>query len=71
LDAPWGLEGVVSLENTLYSFVGMLLQPYFEKNVRMRLTLPKWGLGSPPGLPKVQNLIAKVKKPGIEHSLYH
>jgi hypothetical protein len=27
-----------------------LSQPYFEKNVRMRLTLSKWGLGSPPGL---------------------
>jgi len=27
----------------------------------MRLTLPKWGLGSPPGLPKLQSSIAEVK----------
>jgi hypothetical protein len=36
-------------------------QPYFEKSVRMRLTLPKWRLGSPSGLLKVQSSIAKVK----------
>jgi hypothetical protein len=35
------------------------------KSVRMRLTLPKWGLGSPPGLPKFQSLIARVKTPRI------
>ncbi len=35
------------------------------ESVRMRLTLPKWGLGSPPRLPKVQSLIARVKKPCI------
>jgi hypothetical protein len=28
-------------------------QPYFEESVRVRLTLPKWGLGSPSGLLKV------------------
>jgi hypothetical protein len=42
-----------------------LLQPYFEKGVRMRLTLPKWELGSPLGLPKFQSLIAGVKTPRI------
>jgi hypothetical protein len=31
----------------------MLSQPYFEESVRMRLTLPEWELGSPPGLPKL------------------
>jgi len=31
------------------------------KSVRMKLTLPKWGLGSPPGLPKLQSLIVGVK----------
>jgi hypothetical protein len=31
----------------------------------MRLTLPKWGLGSLPGLPKVQSSIAMVKTPHI------
>jgi hypothetical protein len=29
----------------------------------MKLTLPKWGLGSPLGLPKLQSSIAGVKKP--------
>jgi hypothetical protein len=31
----------------------------------MKLTLPKLGLGSPPGLPKLQSSIAKVKTPCI------
>jgi hypothetical protein len=31
----------------------------------MRLTLPKWGLGSPSGLPKLQSSIAGVKTPHI------
>jgi hypothetical protein len=42
-----------------------MLQPYLEKSVRMRLTLPKWGLGSPSGLLKVQSSIARVKTPCI------
>ncbi len=32
----------------------------------MRLTLPKWGLGSPPGLPKFQSFIAGIKTPRLE-----
>jgi hypothetical protein len=35
------------------------------ENVRMRFTLPKWGLESPSGLPKVQSLITRVKTPCI------
>jgi hypothetical protein len=31
----------------------------------MTLTLPKWGLGSPSGLPKLQSWIAGVKTPRI------
>jgi hypothetical protein len=31
----------------------------------MTLTLPKWGLGSLPGLPKLQSRIAGVKTPRI------
>jgi len=42
------------------------LQPHFEGSVRSPLTLPKIGLGSPPGLPKTQNTIAWVKTPRIE-----
>jgi hypothetical protein len=34
--------------------------------VRMTLTLSKWGLGSPLGLPKFQNSIAEVKTPRLE-----
>ncbi len=32
----------------------------------MTLTLSKWGLGSPPGLPKLQSSIAGVKTPRLE-----
>ncbi len=32
----------------------------------MTLTLPKWGLGSLLGLPKLQSSIARVKTPRIE-----
>jgi hypothetical protein len=32
----------------------------------MRLTLSKWGFGSPPGLPKIQSSIVGVKSPHIE-----
>ncbi len=31
----------------------------------MKLTFPKWGLGSPPGLPKFQSSIAEVETPCI------
>jgi hypothetical protein len=34
-------------------------------SVRMKLTLPKLGTWSPPGLPKTQSLITGVKTPGI------
>jgi hypothetical protein len=32
----------------------------------MTFTLPKWGLGSPPWLPKTQSSIARVKKPCLD-----
>ncbi len=44
----------------------VLSQPHFWKSVRMTLTLPKWGLGSLPGLSKLQSSIAGVKKPRFE-----
>jgi hypothetical protein len=37
-----------------------------EESVRMRFTLPKWGLGSPPRLLKLQSSIVGVKTPCIE-----
>ncbi len=43
-----------------------LSQPYFWKNVRMTLTLPKRGLGSPLKLPKFQSSIVGVKTPHLE-----
>jgi len=43
----------------------LLSQPYFEGSVRMKFTLPKLGLGSPPRLPKLQSSIAGVKTPRI------
>jgi len=45
---------------------GNVSQPHFWKSVKMTLTFPKWGLGSPPRLPKLQSLIAGVKKPCLE-----
>jgi len=41
-------------------------QPHFEGVMRLPFTLPKMGLGSPPGLPKTQSVIARVKTPCIE-----
>jgi hypothetical protein len=32
----------------------------------MKFTLPKWGLGSPPKLPKTHNSIVGVKTPHLE-----
>ncbi len=45
------------------TIISNLSQPHFWKSVKMTLTLPKWGLGSPPRLPKLQSLIVGVKTP--------
>jgi hypothetical protein len=55
-----------------------VVKPHFEVNmearivvtqlwpsVRMKFTLPKLGTWSPPGLPKTQSLITRVKTPRI------
>jgi hypothetical protein len=39
--------------------------PTLGLNVRMKLTLPKVGMWSPPGLPKIQSSIAGAKTPRI------
>jgi len=39
----------------------LMLQPRFEGSVRMKLTLPKLGLGSPLGLPKLLSSVVGVK----------
>jgi hypothetical protein len=41
-------------------------KPHFEGSVRSPLTLPKMGVWSPQGLPKIQKTIAGVKTPRIE-----
>jgi hypothetical protein len=46
----------------------MVSQPHFWKSVRMTFTLPKWGLGSPPGFLKLQSSIARVKTPRLKAS---
>jgi hypothetical protein len=43
----------------------LVSQPHFGLSVRMKLTLPKVGTWSPPGLPKTQSSIAGVKTPRI------
>jgi len=37
----------------------------------MRLAFPKVGTWNPPGLPKLQSLIAGIKTPCLEVFLYH
>jgi len=48
-----------------HHIASILSQPHFEGSVRLSLTFPKMGLGSPLGLPKIQSSIAKVKTPCI------
>jgi len=50
----------------IWLVVAHLLQPHFEASVRMKLTLPKVGTWSPPGLSQLQSSIAKVKTPHLE-----
>ncbi len=58
----WFLKPV----KTLRFHVVPMSQPHFWKSVRMTLTLSKWGLRSPLGLPKLQSSIAGVKTPCLE-----
>jgi hypothetical protein len=44
----------------------LMSQPRFWKNVKMTLTFPKWELGSPSRLSKLQSRIAGDKTPRIE-----
>jgi hypothetical protein len=44
----------------------MLSQPHFEASVRMRLTLPKVGIGGPLGLPQLQSSTLEGKTPRLE-----
>jgi hypothetical protein len=44
----------------------IMSQPHFEASVRMRLTLPKVGIGGPPRLPQLQSSTAEGKTPRLE-----
>ncbi len=63
---PFRVGHKIHLDTFQLHFSTLLLQPYLWKSGRMTLTLLKWGLGSPPKLPKLQSLIAGVKTPCIE-----
>ncbi len=52
--------------NTSYFFFFFVPQPHFGLSVRMRITLPKVGTWSPPGLLRLQSSIAEVKTPCLE-----
>jgi hypothetical protein len=49
----------------------MLSQPHFWKNVNMTLTLPKWGLTSPLGLPNFRVGLQGSKHLALGCSLYN
>jgi len=48
------------------TWASQVSQPHFEGVVRSPLTLPKMGLGNPPGLPKTQRAIEEVKTSCLE-----
>jgi hypothetical protein len=48
-----------------YSY-NIVVTTLLSKSARMTFTLPKWGLGSSQGLPKLQSSISGVKTPCIE-----
>ncbi len=56
---------MVNYTNYTYGQKHCMWQPHFWKSVKMTLTLPKWGLGSPLGLPKLQSSIIRFKTPCI------
>jgi hypothetical protein len=60
------MMGSLFMERTKNGYSWRVLQPHFEASVRMRLTLPKVGTWSPPGLPRPYNSIAEVKTPRLE-----
>ncbi len=53
-------------QNKCHHEINMRSRPHFEASVRMRLTFPKVGIGSPPRPPQLQSSIAEVKTPHLE-----
>jgi hypothetical protein len=56
----------LTLPNELPLFESWSVTTLLWKSEKMTPSLPKWGLGSPSRLPKLQSLIAGVKTPCIE-----
>jgi hypothetical protein len=65
---PFSIENHTNhqMNQFMHVVVPPMSQPQFEVSVRMRLTLPKVGTWSPPGLPQLQSSIAEVKTPRLD-----
>ncbi len=66
---PWAKTPIEECSILVYNGAEIpspMSQPHFEGSVGSPLILPKMGLGNPSGLPKTQNVIARVKTPCIE-----
>jgi hypothetical protein len=66
-------NGVVLLQDIIIqdicraNFKKMSLEmTYAVKSKIEQMNIPTWGLGSPPGLPKLQSSIARLKTPRLE-----
>jgi hypothetical protein len=62
---------LVDIKNEWRSYKIESVATLLGKSVKMKLKLPKWELGSPLGLLKLQNSIAGVKTPRTDFFLYH
>jgi hypothetical protein len=64
----WGVGGLVRIRGEI-SWLNVS-QPHFGQSGRMQLPLPKVETWSPPGLPKIQKAIWRVKSPRLWRVLY-
>jgi hypothetical protein len=67
LQLDWMDDGMDGKKfTTMMSFTICNVVTPLWRSVKMTLTLSKWGLGSPSGLPKIQSSISGVKTPLLE-----
>jgi hypothetical protein len=66
IHATWSFLWLVAFCHLSKVITRFVLQPYSWTSGKMTFTLSKWGLGSPLGLSKLQNSIARIKTPCIE-----
>ncbi len=67
VDLDWiKIPSHMRLPTEVCSLRGIMSQPHFEGSVRSPLTLPKMGLESPLGLPKIQSSIVGAKTSYLE-----